>query len=236
MPRCPAGSATRVRSAAIWLLMTRSRLRSPQHTDHWVARSVGDRDQRAVVSVASTRIKEVCRDVAGFSGRQGTESTAADVPLGHFADALAVLMPGADGIGARRTRTAPTRLGRGQAAASNRDVRGPDEGWVDAHPGGSPVGEEPATAEPAGWWGATAQPVLRNRAPSLAAFRPNATTHSAEPRSFGRLFVSRATRRRRWRAACPRRVTRSSFARNGNRVRLGARIRSHDNRWPAGRG
>jgi hypothetical protein len=102
----------------------------PAHDD-WVPRAIADADQRSVVNVALTRIKEVCREVAGYGARQAQQAPTAEIPLGHFADAMAALLPSIDGIGARRRATpAPRARAIRQRAASIDRSSGLPEGWM----------------------------------------------------------------------------------------------------------
>lgn len=73
----------------------------PAHDD-WVPLAVPDPAQRSAVRVALTRLRDVCRSVAGYT--TGTVAGGGDgIALGEFADTLATLLPGGTGPGARRT-------------------------------------------------------------------------------------------------------------------------------------
>lgn len=78
----------------------------PTHDD-WVPRFVHDPKQKSFVNVAYRRIQGVCRTAAGFESSVRVLDSSDGIPLGEFADALAVLMPGSDGPGARRTSKSP---------------------------------------------------------------------------------------------------------------------------------
>lgn len=83
------------------------RAAEPPTHDDWVFRAVPKGRSRTFVKVALERIAGVSRDAAGYD--LAVTSTAGDsshVPLGEFADALASLMPGSDGPGARRGKRA----------------------------------------------------------------------------------------------------------------------------------
>lgn len=110
----------------------------PAHDD-WVAVSVPDRTSRTYVRVALNRIQDVCREAVGYAAAGPATAESATIPLGQFADALAILIPGSDGLGARRPSTRPnrqatvpsaTRGARPSTAAETDD--GPE--WVDADP------------------------------------------------------------------------------------------------------
>lgn len=109
----------------------------PTHDD-WVHRSVKDAQQRSFVNVALSRIVGICRQAAGFGVSIQSLDGMDGIPLGEFADALATLMPGSDGPGARRQtgnsgktsrkrrRKAP---GRSELDEANANV------WVDGSTG-----------------------------------------------------------------------------------------------------
>ncbi|WP_319450320.1 MULTISPECIES: hypothetical protein [unclassified Mycobacterium] len=112
----------------------------PTH-DEWVYRSVHDKQWRSFVKIALERVQSQCRLAAGYDAsiRQLTESDA--IPLGEFADALAALMPGQDGPGARRPasqRVAKSRTRRRSPARRDIDVI-TDDVWVDAPPDGDVI-------------------------------------------------------------------------------------------------
>lgn len=119
----------------------------PTHDD-WVHRFVHDRQQRSFVKIALERVLGVCREAAGYDASIAALNHADGIPLGEFADALATLMPGFDGPGARRgakkvarprkrRRSAP---GRTEVDAVSADV------WVDGGTGqkGGVPGTPPA--------------------------------------------------------------------------------------------
>ena len=109
----------------------------PTHDD-WIFRFVHDPHQRSFVKVALDRIAGICRIAAGYEVSIQALTDVDGVPLGEFADAMASLMPGTEGPGARRQatkrgKTSPKRRrkapGRTAIDAANADV------WVDG--GGS---------------------------------------------------------------------------------------------------
>jgi hypothetical protein len=76
----------------------------PTHDD-WIYRFVHDPRWRSFVKIALERIQTVCRAAAGYDAAFRTVHEADGIPLGEFADALAALMPGHEGPGARRPAT-----------------------------------------------------------------------------------------------------------------------------------
>ena len=80
------------------------RAEPPTHDD-WIYRAIPSGHDRTFVKVALDRIADVCREAAGYHASMGPPASGDAIPLGEFADALAVLMPGADGPGARRRAT-----------------------------------------------------------------------------------------------------------------------------------
>ncbi|OFB37072.1 hypothetical protein BA059_20845 [Mycolicibacterium sp. (ex Dasyatis americana)] len=106
----------------------------PTHDD-WVARSVADRQARSFVNIALERVQAQCRLAAGYNASVRHLSDADAIPLGEFADALAVLMPGQEGPGARRSATQRSPIKRRRRAPGHRDVDTVTEDvWVDASP------------------------------------------------------------------------------------------------------
>ena len=104
----------------------------PTHDD-WVARSVHDRQARSFVNIGLDRIQAQCRLSAGYNASVRHVSDADAIPLGEFADALAALMPGQEGPGARRPKTQRPPNKRRRRAPGHRDVDTVTEGvWVDA--------------------------------------------------------------------------------------------------------
>jgi hypothetical protein len=124
------------------------RAEPPTHDD-WVYRAIPRGPQRSYVRIALQRIAGCCREAAGYDASMQTSGEGTGVPLGEFADALAALMPGAAGPGARRAASAGPRPPRrrrapGRSSASQEAAVGV---WVDGDasasaPGGSP--QEPA--------------------------------------------------------------------------------------------
>ena len=169
----------------------------PAHDD-WVAVSVPDRTSRTYVRVALNRIQDVCREAVGYAVAGPTPAESATIPLGQFADALAILIPGSDGPGARRVSERPSHQGlvpvnnrgaRPQAAARSDD--GAD--WVDAEPiaptastgtepipttANGPSGKPPPTlADGRGTTVDTAMsPSVRLRPPQIRVSEPGAPT------------------------------------------------------------
>ncbi|MCV7412708.1 hypothetical protein H7K44_24225 [Mycobacterium florentinum] len=105
----------------------------PTHDD-WIYRAVQDRQWRSFVKIALERVERHCRLAAGYdaSVQQLRESDA--IPLGEFADALAALMPGQDGPGARRQGPKrDTKSGTRRRAPGRRVVdKVTEDAWVDA--------------------------------------------------------------------------------------------------------
>lgn len=83
----------------------------PTHDD-WVHRFVHDPHHRSFVNVAYKRILGICRTAAGFESSVHSPGQSDGIPLGEFADALAILMPGSDGPGARRAARTPKQPNR----------------------------------------------------------------------------------------------------------------------------
>jgi hypothetical protein len=109
------------------------RAEPPTHDD-WVYRFVPGGHDRTFVKVALERIAGVCREAAGHEGAVQPGATGADVPLGEFADALATLMPGLDGPGARKPGAArATGRGRRRHAPGRTSVAGvaSSDVWVE---------------------------------------------------------------------------------------------------------
>lgn len=103
----------------------------PTH-DAWVARSVADRQARSFVNIGLERIQAQCRLAAGYDTTVRHFSDADAIPLGEFADALAALMPGQEGPGARRPTTQPSPTNRRRRAPGHRHVDVVTEDvWVD---------------------------------------------------------------------------------------------------------
>lgn len=107
----------------------------PAHDD-WVARSVADPGQRSSVTVALRNIRDICREAAGHRPTAAAPDSTAALPLGEFADALAVLIPAFDGPGARRpgpVRAATDRNRRPSRPGRNGTPAPPvsDNDWAD---------------------------------------------------------------------------------------------------------
>ncbi len=106
----------------------------PTHDD-WVYRALPRGHERSFVKIALERIGGVCREAAGYGSALTGATDGAGVPLGEFSDALATLMPGAQGSGARReartVRTPRRRPVPGRTPAQE-EAGGV---WVDGTPG-----------------------------------------------------------------------------------------------------
>ncbi|BBY28105.1 hypothetical protein [Mycolicibacterium sediminis] len=105
----------------------------PTHDD-WVHRFVQDPHHRTFVNVAYKRILGICRNAAGFESSVPSPDPSEGVPLGEFADALAVLMPGSDGPGARRSVRTPNqpKRKRRRRAPGRTDIEvATSDVWVD---------------------------------------------------------------------------------------------------------
>jgi hypothetical protein len=112
----------------------------PTHDD-WVYRFVPeDGYDRRFVKVALDRIARVCREAAGYDAALGSTSDGQSVPLGEFADALATLMPGLDGPGARRPAASRPRAGRGRRHAPGRSAAADAQAEVWVHDAGGTGG------------------------------------------------------------------------------------------------
>ncbi|MEZ0350690.1 hypothetical protein [Mycobacterium sp. pR1184] len=105
----------------------------PTHDD-WIYRSVQDKQWRSFVKIALERVERHCRLAAGYdaAAQQLRESDA--IPLGEFADALATLMPGQEGPGARRQASKRESKTRTRRRAPGRRVidTATQDAWVDA--------------------------------------------------------------------------------------------------------
>lgn len=109
------------------------RAEPPTHDD-WIVRALVNRRERTFVKVALDRIREAARSAAGLGTGAGTIDGGAEIPLGEFADHLAMLMPGLDGPGARR----PASMGKGAKRRSKRkanSAEAADEPWVEGSSG-----------------------------------------------------------------------------------------------------
>lgn len=106
----------------------------PTH-DEWVARSVIDRQTRSLVNIGLDRIQTHCRIAAGYNATVRNVSDADAIPLGEFADALATLMPGQEGPGARRPATQRPSPRRRSRAPGHKEVDAVvEDAWVDGNP------------------------------------------------------------------------------------------------------
>ena len=124
------------------------RAEPPTHDD-WIYRAIPSGHDRTFVKVALDRIADVCREAAGYHASMRPPASGDAIPLGEFADALAVLMPGADGPGARRRaiggRAATGRKGTVRQATLDSTA----EVWVDGTTPDPQAGERPEAGEAA---------------------------------------------------------------------------------------
>ncbi|PQM45152.1 hypothetical protein C1Y40_04693 [Mycobacterium talmoniae] len=104
----------------------------PTHDD-WVYRFVSDRHWRTYVKVALDRIQRECRNAAGYEPSITALDQSDGIPLGEFADALAALMPGHEGPGARRPQTPRTdKPTRRRRSPGSRDIdEATSDTWID---------------------------------------------------------------------------------------------------------
>ncbi|WP_141564393.1 hypothetical protein [Mycolicibacterium palauense] len=109
----------------------------PTH-DEWIYRAIHDKQWRSFVKIALERVQKHCRLAAGYDTSIRQPSDSDSIPLGEFADALAALMPGQEGPGARRPATQRSSSGR-RLASRRRRAPGRKEldtivegTWVDA--------------------------------------------------------------------------------------------------------
>lgn len=104
----------------------------PTHDD-WIYRFVHEPRWRSFVKIALERIQTYCRSAAGYDTSLRSVHEADGIPLGEFADALATLMPGHEGPGARRPaggkRPPPQR--RRRAPGSRDTDPHTADAWVD---------------------------------------------------------------------------------------------------------
>jgi hypothetical protein len=107
----------------------------PTHDD-WVYRALPPGHERRFVKIALERIVGACREAAGYGSGLTAATEGSGIPLGEFADALATLMPGASGPGARReapTGRTPGRRGSRVPGRTRAQVRAGGV-WVDGLP------------------------------------------------------------------------------------------------------
>lgn len=109
------------------------RAAEPPTHDDWVFRAVPKGHSRTFVKVALERIAGVSRDAAGYDlAVTSAPGDGSHVPLGEFADALASLMPGSEGPGARRgKRVAKTPRKKRTRPGQTAVVDAADGVWVD---------------------------------------------------------------------------------------------------------
>jgi hypothetical protein len=109
------------------------RASEPPTHDDWTYRAVPHGHDRTYVKVALERIADACREAAGYQSSIGALDGNDGIPLGEFADALAVLMPGFDGPGARRRTAAGRTAVRRPRSAPGRSTleAGVADVWVD---------------------------------------------------------------------------------------------------------
>ncbi|TCM39647.1 hypothetical protein [Kribbella sp. VKM Ac-2568] len=145
------------------------RAEPPTHDD-WIYRSVSREDhQRTFVKVALERIASLCREAAGYNGAGGTVVDGDAVPLGEFADSLALLLPGAEGPGARRPAASTAKHVRKRRNAPGRAgvSKASDGVWVSEGVGGAPQGGSSEGASAGSTRDADAPPPVRRRYPEL---------------------------------------------------------------------
>jgi hypothetical protein len=102
----------------------------PTHDD-WIYRALPKGHSRSFVKIALERIAGVCREAAGYSTSMNAASDGEGVPLGEFADAMATLMPGFSGPGARRPAATPSRRRARRAPGRTVVSDAASETWVD---------------------------------------------------------------------------------------------------------
>ena len=147
------------------------RAAEPPTHDDWVYRAIPDDRLKSFVKIALERIKAVCRDAAGYGTAALGLETGANVPLGEFADQLALLMPGSDGPGARRAaHTSSGTPKRRRAPRNPSEVPVSGAQWTDGSVPGSGGFEDDRTP-------------LAVKSPSErgAATRPPQTRVNGEP-------------------------------------------------------
>jgi hypothetical protein len=107
----------------------------PTHDD-WVYRALPRGHERRFVKIALERITGACREAAGYGSALAAATEGSGIPLGEFADALATLMPGAGGPGARREAPADG-TGRRRSRVPGRTQAQDEAGgvWVDGASG-----------------------------------------------------------------------------------------------------
>lgn len=112
------------------------RAAEPPTHDDWVFRAIAKGAARSFVKIALERIAGVCREAAGYDTSLRSTLNGADVPLGEFADSLASLLPGTDGLGARRQPSPGTTTAR-RRRAPGRSARHAEaqEVWTDGTDG-----------------------------------------------------------------------------------------------------
>lgn len=110
----------------------------PTHDD-WNHRFIPTDEgyDKRYVKVALERIVKTCREAAGYDAAVRSSTDGEGIPLGRFADALASLMPGADGPGARRPSSQPQRTARRKRTAPGRSAADdvPEDVWTDSTDG-----------------------------------------------------------------------------------------------------
>jgi hypothetical protein len=131
----------------------------PTHDD-WVYRALPQGHERSFVKIALERIIGTCREAAGYGSALAAATEGSGIPLGEFADALATLMPGTPGPGARREVTRdPTPRRRSRVPGRTPAHDGAGGVWVDGAPGpdgsartragnGAPAGSKDGATDP----------------------------------------------------------------------------------------
>jgi hypothetical protein len=108
------------------------RTAEPPTHDNWVPRAVPAGRDRRFVNIALERIAGVAREAAGYDTSMRGIGSGAEVPLGEFADALATLMPGVDGPGARCDPRRPATSSRRRRSPVNSGARkDTTDDWMD---------------------------------------------------------------------------------------------------------
>ncbi|MDX1883238.1 hypothetical protein [Mycolicibacterium sp. 120270] len=116
----------------------------PTHDD-WIYRFVHEPRWRSFVKIALERIQTHCRSAAGYDTALKSIHEADGIPLGEFADALAALMPGHEGPGARRPSAGPRNQPkrRRRRTPGSRDIDSvAGETWVDGAGSASAASQE----------------------------------------------------------------------------------------------
>lgn len=114
------------------------RAEPPTHDD-WIYLALPKGPERTFVKVALERILGVCREAAGYDNVLMGAPQGAEIPLGEFADALASLMPGGPGTGARRPPAPAAQRTRRNAPGRKMVHPGAEGVWVDGSGGAGAI-------------------------------------------------------------------------------------------------